>query len=339
MDYNGPPASEYRLNIDGISVFCPCGELLWLFDGSSIDILRKHFRKCRIYTGIKNFPFKKIVSEFNGNFAKKVSSIAIHEFGVGDKKYYCKQIGCTKSNVPFQRKQTAEKHQVACGHSVGEMESVYHVSHPQHLIRKGALENLTITDVVILSSSADNVYNLDVFENNGNSLENIGVSNEVIELLEGRGDIYIELTAKYFSKYPSLIGVKVKIESRVENINWSEQSKKWIDIGIGLNLEPSYHILVMNFAHHSDDEGFRNRSSFKLPKNLEKTKNELKYLMKFLNSEGCLQEFEPNQKFIGIIILKNFFPNVSITPLPNEPTTLDNYIAERLGLWFRVRVI
>ena len=87
---------EYRLNIEGISTFCPCGELLWLFDGSSIDILRKHFRKCRLHTGVKNFPYKKIVSEFNGNFAKKVSSIASHEFSDGGKKYYCKQIGCTK---------------------------------------------------------------------------------------------------------------------------------------------------------------------------------------------------------------------------------------------------
>ena len=120
---------EYRLDIKGISTFCPCGELLWLFDGSSIDILRKHFRKCRLYAGIKNFPYKKVVQDFKSNFENK--TIVSHDYRNGAKKYYCKEIGCTKSNVPFQRKQTAEKHQVACGHSVGEMESIYHVSHPK----------------------------------------------------------------------------------------------------------------------------------------------------------------------------------------------------------------
>ena len=67
MDYNGPPASEYRLNIDGISVFCPCGEFLWVFDGSSIDILRVHIRKCRIYKGVKNFKYDESKSVFRGH--------------------------------------------------------------------------------------------------------------------------------------------------------------------------------------------------------------------------------------------------------------------------------
>ena len=67
--YSFKSKMEYRLDIKGISTFCPCGELLWLFDGSSIDILRKHFRKCRLYAGIKNFPYKKVVQDLSGNHA------------------------------------------------------------------------------------------------------------------------------------------------------------------------------------------------------------------------------------------------------------------------------
>jgi len=323
MDYNGPPASEYRLNIDGISVFCPCGEFLWVFDGSSKGILRVHIRKCRIYKGVKNFKYTKIISEFKVNFAKKVSRFAIHEFSDGGNKYFCTEINCHKRNIPFQWKKSAHKHQ----HEVSELESVYHVSHPQHLIRKGALEELrmslghNITDVGILPSS-DNIYNVDP-----NSLENIGGPNlvEISAMLEGRNeDIYTELTARYF---PSLNIIKETIESRVSNIHWEQAAKKWLELGIGLKLEPSYLILVMNFGHREEDN-HPNRSSFKMPQNTDKTLSELKYLINFLFGLGRLNDFEPDQKFVGIIILKNLFP-LSVTPKPDEATIIDQYITER----------
>ena len=56
-------ASEYRLDIKGISVFCPCGEFLWLYDDGSRFKLSRHLKKCKKYKNKQGLPLTNIVNQ------------------------------------------------------------------------------------------------------------------------------------------------------------------------------------------------------------------------------------------------------------------------------------
>ena len=125
-------ASEYRLDIKGISVFCPCGKFLWLYDDGSIFKLSRHLKICEIYKNKKGLPLTNIVNQ--SLMSMKVEQ---EDFVCTKSKYYfCEKTQCRFNKYPFKDERSSIKHNRKCGGGILTEHAYYHKAYPQGLIRK-----------------------------------------------------------------------------------------------------------------------------------------------------------------------------------------------------------
>ena len=129
-------ASEYRLDIKGISVFCPCGQFLWLYDDGTRFKLSRHLKKCEIYKNKQGLPLTNIVNQ--SLMSMKVEQ---EEFICTKSKYYfCEKIHCRFSKFPFGEERSSSRHQEKCGSGILAEHAYYHCSNTKGLIRKNVMD-------------------------------------------------------------------------------------------------------------------------------------------------------------------------------------------------------
>ena len=123
-------ASEYRLDIKGISVFCPCGEFLWLYDDGSRFKLSRHLKKCKKYKNKQGLPLTNIVNQ-------SLMSIKVEKedfICTNDTFFFCENTKCRFSKFPFGDKRSSSRHQQICGSGILTEYAYYHKDHKDGLV-------------------------------------------------------------------------------------------------------------------------------------------------------------------------------------------------------------
>ena len=266
-------ASEYRLDIKGISVFCPCGQFLWLYDDGSIFKLSRHLKKCEIYKNKQGLPLTNIVNQ--SLMSMKVEQ---EDFVCTSNTFlFCEKTQCRFSKFPFLDKKSSSRHQQKCGGGILTEHAYYHKAYPQGLIRK----KLTL-------DTRSRVCDVDLEEEIGMvtkiQLPNPVLLSSITKYAQGKDEnIYKRLVFKYLSKFNNNQEFENHICSAINSYTFANYS---ILINIYLDELPTivelcptvYKVMVMNMAKENSNLEY---GMFNLP-NLSRVKGELQKMIPFI---------------------------------------------------------
>ena len=286
-------ASEYRLDIKGISVFCPCGKFLWLYDDGSIFKLSRHLKICEIYKNKKGLPLTNIVNQ--SLMSMKVEQ---EDFVCTKSKYYfCEKTQCRFNKYPFKDERSSIKHNRKCGGGILTEHAYYHKAYPQGLIRKKlTLDTRSRVCDVDLEEEIAMVTKI--------QLPNPVLLSSITKYAQGK-DGYQRLVFKYLSKFNNSQEFENHICSAINSYtfgNYSILINKYLDeLPTIVELCPTvYKVMVMNMAKENSNLEY---GMFNLP-NLSRVKGELQKMIPFIICQNSgFQEI--TSRLIPCIIIKS----------------------------------
>jgi hypothetical protein len=201
-------ASEYRLDIKGISVFCPCGEFLWLYDDGSRFKLSRHLKKCKKYKNKQGLPLTNIVNQ-----SLMAINVEKEDFiCTNDTFFFCENTKCRFSKFPFGDKRSSSRHQQKCGSGILAEHAYYHKDHKDGLV----------SDKFLLSMScsvSNSIYCVDQQEEKVISSalpKRHDISTYMIN--DGQEVLYNDLVVKYLTEFENIHDFDIKIKKAINSV-------------------------------------------------------------------------------------------------------------------------